>query len=232
VGLFGAFVAVMIGLGVLEWVSRDLKRLTKAVHAVGQGQLEVPLEVHRKDEIGALANAFRQMQQRLRTDQLTGLVNRDMIVRSIDARIKSARRVKDAKPFAVLFIDIDNFKTINDRLGHEAGDQALMEIAKRLRASIRETDLAARYAGDEFVLLLDDVPSFDKAEEIRQHVEAALKRPLESIKSEDLPVTLVTSGAVGLAMYPQGGANPRALLHTADEDMYKRKRSSKQAVAA
>jgi diguanylate cyclase (GGDEF)-like protein len=232
IGFFGSLAAVLIGLSVLEWVGRDLRRLTKAVHAVGQGQLEVPLDVYRKDEIGVLANAFRHMQQRLRTDQLTGLVNRDMIIRSIDARINMARRAKDAKPFAVLFIDINNFKMINDRLGHEAGDQALMEIAKRLRSAIRETDLASRYAGDEFVLLLDDVPNFEKAEQIRQQVEATLKKPLESIPTHDLMAKVTTSGAVGLAMYPQGGSNPSALLQTADEDMYKRKRSSRLAEVA
>ncbi len=232
IGLLGALVAVLIGLGVLEWVGRDLRRLTKAVRQVGQGELEVALDVHRKDEIGVLANALRQMQLRLRTDQLTGLVNRDMIVRSIDARIHSARRAKDARPFAVLFVDINNFKAINDHLGHEAGDQALIEIAKRLRASIRETDLAARYAGDEFVLLLDDVPSYEKAEDIRAHVESALRQPLDYLSQTSLPAKLDTSGAVGLAMYPQGGADPRALLQTADEDMYERKRRSRQAAIA
>ncbi len=232
VGLFGALIAVMIGLNVLEWVARDLRRLTKAVHAVGEGQLEVPLDVHRKDEIGALASAFRQMQLRLRTDQLTGLVNRDMIIRSIDARINAGRRAKDGKPFAVLFIDINNFKTINDCLGHEAGDQVLIEIAKRLRSAIRETDLAARYAGDEFVLLLDDVPSVEKAEEIRKNVEATLQRPLESIETKDIATKLVTSGAVGLAMYPQGGLNPQELLQTADEDMYERKRRLRELASA
>lgn len=232
VGLFGALAAVMIGLSVLEWVGRDLRRLTKAVHEVGGGQLEVPLDVNRKDEIGALASAFRQMQLRLRTDQLTGLVNRDMIIRSFDARISAGRRAKDAKPFAVLFIDINNFKAINDRLGHEAGDQVLMEIAKRLRSAIRETDLAARYAGDEFVLLLNDVPSFEKAEEIRKHVEATLQRPLESMESRFVSNKLVTSGAVGLAMYPQGGTNPQELLQTADEDIYERKRRLRELATA
>jgi diguanylate cyclase (GGDEF)-like protein len=228
VGLFGALVAVLIGLSVLEWVGRDLRRLTKAVHEVGQGQLEVQLDVHRKDEIGTLANALRQMQQRLRTDQLTGLVNRDMIVRSIDARINVARRVSDAKPFAVLFIDINNFKAINDRLGHEAGDQALMEIATRLRSAIRDSDLAARYAGDEFVLLLNDVSSYEKAEEIREHVEKTLQKPFDNSRLRDLSSEISLSGSVGMAMYPQGGLDPRALLQTADADMYKRKRHSQE----
>lgn len=240
IGLLGALAAALVGLGVLEWIGRDIRRLTKAVHDVGQGQLEVPLDVHRKDEIGILANALRLMQQRLRTDQLTGLVNRDMIIRSIDARIVAARRARDAKPFAVLFVDINNFKAINDRLGHEAGDRALMEIAKRLRAAVRETDLAARYAGDEFVILLDDVPTYEKAEEIRQHVEMALQKPVEyhsaaakSAAISSATVTLLdTSGAVGLALYPQGGIDPGALLQTADEDMYKRKRRAREAVAA
>ncbi len=103
-----------------------------------------------------------------------------------------------------------------------------MEIGKRLRSAIRETDLAARYAGDEFVLLLDDVPSFAKAEEIRRHVETTLQRPLELIESKVLATRLVASGAVGLAMYPQGGINPHELLQTADHDMYERKHRARE----
>jgi diguanylate cyclase (GGDEF)-like protein len=154
-----------------------------------------------------------------------------MILRSIDARIRAARRAGDSKPFAVLFVDINNFKAINDQLGHEAGDHALIEIAKRLRSAIRETDLAARYAGDEFVLLLDDVPTMAVAEDIRQHIESALREPLKSIKVDQLPDDIVPSGAVGVAMYPEGGNSPRALLETADQDMYARKRHSRLLAA-
>ena len=159
IGSVAALLAVGLGLAILGWVSRDLARLATAARQVGEGQLDAPLSILRADEIGELAGSFRQMQQRLRTDLLTGLVNRDVIVRSIADRLARARRSADAAPFAVLFIDLNNFKRVNDRFGHEAGDRALVEVAARLRQATRAGDLVARYAGDEFVVLLDNVGS-------------------------------------------------------------------------
>ena len=97
------------------------------------------------------------MQRQLSTDQLTGLVNRDALLRAMSARIEQHRRAAESGRFAVLFIDLDDFKAINDRLGHAAGDRALIEFGARLRAASRAGDLVARYAGDEFVMLVDNV---------------------------------------------------------------------------
>lgn len=223
IGLLAALVAVALGLTIVGWIGGDIKRLTTTAQAVGEGQLEAPLNVHRSDDIGVLANTFRHMQQRLRTDMLTGLDNRDMILRSITSHIEKARRKTDSTPFAVLFVDINNFKLINDHFGHDAGDRALIEIGQRLLNSTRTSDRVARYAGDEFVLLIKDIATRDEAEQVRKNIEAALRAPLEAVDLSTLPVDLATGGSVGMAFYPEDGNNADALIKHGDQDMYQRK---------
>jgi diguanylate cyclase (GGDEF)-like protein len=224
IGLLGAIAAVALGLSILGWVSRDIKRLTQAVQDVGEGHLEAPLDVNRNDEIGVLANTFRKMQYQLRTDVLTGLNNRDMMMRSIASRIEHGRRQQDGRSFAVLFVDLNNFKMINDGLGHDAGDRALVEIAARLSAAIRSGDLVARYAGDEFVLLINDISSRQAAEQVRQHLETVLLQPLQQVDLGAHRGRAAFGGAVGLAIYPVDGESAVDLIKLADKDMYERKR--------
>ncbi len=227
IGLSAALLTLFIGLAILRWIARDLQTLTAAARSIGQGHLETKLSIQRKDEIGTLAHAFTQMQQRLVTDQLTNLVNRDMIERVINARIAQARRAADLLSFAVFFVDVNHFKLINDYLGHEAGDVALVEIATRLRAAIRVGDYAARYAGDEFVLLMDNIASKQAAIGIRESIEAALAKPLKSIDLSKIQGAEGISAAVGLAFYPEAGDSAAAMVRSADADMYERKRKSR-----
>ena len=227
IGLLGALAAVALGLNIVSWVGRDIKRLTQAAQDVGEGRLETPLNVHRNDEIGVLANAFRKMQYRLRTDVLTDLNNRDMMMRSLTARIERTRRTQDSMFFAVLFVDLNNFKMINDHLGHDSGDRVLIEIGKRLRETTRTGDLVARYAGDEFVLMINEIPSHDVAEQVRRHLELVLSEPLQTVDVSSLPEGMLISGAVGLALFPTDGDNADDLIKHADQDMYKRKRESR-----
>jgi diguanylate cyclase (GGDEF)-like protein len=224
IGFFGALLAVLLGLGILGWVGRDIRRLTQAAREIGEGELEVPLDVQRKDEIGVLANAFRQMQHRLRTDLLTGLDNRERMIKYIAHRLLRTRRAGDKSSFAVLFVDLDNFKRINDVFGHEAGDRVLVEFAGRLRAATRTGDRVARYAGDEFLLLIDDVPSREIAEQVRRHIEDSLRQPLTAVDLSQLPAGAATGGAVGLAFYPGDGDSADSLIKHGDHDMYERKR--------
>jgi diguanylate cyclase (GGDEF)-like protein len=158
---------------------------------------------------------------------LTGLVNRDVIVRSIADHIGQHRRAADDRMFAVLFLDLNNFKSFNDRLGHEGGDKVLIEIGSRLKAATRAGDMVARYAGDEFVILVNDANDAASADQVRRHVEALLREPLTSVKG-DGDANLAVSGAVGMALYPGDGDTVDALLAHADTDMYARKALSKQ----
>ena len=222
-----ALAAALLGLWILGAVAGDLHRVAEAARAVGEGRLDAALAVHRDDEIGDLANSFRAMQQRLRLDVLTGLVNRDVIVRSIADHIGQHRRAADDRMFAVLFLDLNNFKSFNDRLGHEGGDKVLIEIGSRLKAMTRAGDLVARYAGDEFVILVNDANDAASADQVRRHVEALLREPLTSVKGDD-DADLAVSGAVGMALYPGDGDTVDALLAHADTDMYARKAASKQ----
>ena len=222
IGFLGAILAVVLGLGVLEWVGRDLRRLTKAAREVGEGKLEAPLDVHRNDEIGVLATTFRQMQRRLRTDALTGLDNRNAIIRRIESRIESGGQAGEGRSFAVLFVDLNKFKAINDRFGHDAGDRVLLEISARLRGAVRRDDRVARYAGDEFVVMVNDVPSRDVGERIRNEIEAVLAAPLH-LGGEGGGENVSAGGAVGLAIYPEDGEDADQLIKHSDHDMYGRK---------
>ncbi len=229
-----ALAALLMGLAILGWIARDLGRLAQAARAIGEGGTEQPIGIHRKDEIGELAQRFTQMQKRLRTDHLTGLVNREALVQRIEQRILRHRRASDLQAFAVLFIDIDDFKLVNDRWGHEAGDQVLIEIGKRLRATTRNDDRVCRYAGDEFVILLDTVDGPVMAEQVREKIERELRQPLinadeslAALPKEPIPL----SGSVGLAMFNTQDNFADDLIRRADADMYRRKALRKGANA-
>lgn len=220
-GVLSAAGVVILGLFVLSVITRELRRLARAAQRIGEGELDTPLEVRRDDEIGQLSRSFIDMRRRLLTDPLTGVANREAALRHIEERILRHRRRSDSHPFAVLFLDLDNFKAVNDRFGHDVGDQVLREYATRIRANVRENDLVARYAGDEFLVLLDAIAFRSDAEALRDHLEAVMTQPLQSLPET---VTEVRTGAsVGLAFYPDDGLDVETLIRKADEDMYRRK---------
>jgi diguanylate cyclase (GGDEF)-like protein len=170
------------------------------------------------------------------TDPLTGLANREAVVRRIEERLQQQRRRRDARPFAVLFADLNNFKRVNDVYGHEAGDEVLVELAKRLKSAVRGHDLVARFAGDEFVVFIETAGHRRDAETVRSHVEKVLAKPLQTLLGRD-PISgnvIATSeladatgapsgGACGLAYFPEDGQDLQSLLKAADDDMYSRK---------
>lgn len=210
--------AIFIGLSILSWVSDDLRRLSEAARRVGDGELDAPVGIERRDEIGALARSFETMQNRLRTDRLTGLANREAFMDQLRRRLDAARTDRRKHGLGVLFIDLNGFKAINDTYGHDAGDRALQEIGRRLSGQVRENDLVARYAGDEFVILLDPVDDRSDLMTVRSHIEQSLRAPLESIGSPQSPVT--SGGAVGAALFPEDGDEAEGLLKNADRAMY------------
>lgn len=214
-------VAIAIGLGIIGWVARDLRRLAAAAGRIGEGDLDTPVGLSRRDEIGELARSFERMQARLRTDRLTGLANREALTQQLARRIEHARADRRQPRLGVLFIDLNHFKCINDSLGHEAGDRVLQEIAERLRRSVRSEDFVARYAGDEFVILVDPIADRDALEQVRLHVEDVLSRPIAIAMAGAIDLT--AGGAIGCALFPDDGDNPESLLRHADHAMYARK---------
>jgi diguanylate cyclase (GGDEF)-like protein len=219
-GLLAAALAVGLAMFIVRWVARDVERLADAARRVGQGDLDTPLGFQRTSELGELAQAFSEMQYKLRTDRLTGLANREAVMQRLKERMKSHRRTADAEGLAVLFVDLDRFKTVNDRFGHEAGDTVLSTMGLRLRKSVRDHDMVARWAGDEFIVLVDSVPDMRVAEQVRAQLEAALREPVEVHPGQP---GVVLGGSVGLALYLGDASEPADLIRAADSDMYRRK---------
>jgi diguanylate cyclase (GGDEF)-like protein len=164
---------------------------------------------------------------------LTGIANRESIIRRIEDRIVRQRRRGDSHPFAVLFVDLNAFKQINDRFGHEMGDRVLVEIGQRLTKSLRDTDLAARFGGDEFVVLLDNVANRVDAMSARDKLEHVLAAPLESLKAVVPGMAAFANGAaIGIALCPEEGQDIETLLKRADADMYQRKQTRTPVASA
>lgn len=222
IGVAAALLAAGLGLLLLNWLSADLRVLTRAAQRVGEGHLDEDIQVSGRGGITTLTRAFRDMQLHLRTDALTGLDTRDLMLRRINERLQTARRAQDARPFVLLFIDLNHFKEINDRLGHATGDQVLIEIGARLRAALRPGDLVARYAGDEFLALVDNVADAAQAEQVRANMAALLREPLSSVDLSPLG-RQAPGGAVGIAMCPGTANSADDLIRQADQDMYRHK---------
>ncbi|MET4258925.1 diguanylate cyclase (GGDEF)-like protein [Bradyrhizobium sp. S3.12.5] len=153
-------------------------------------------------------------------DSLTDLPNRETFNGLLREAIDAAQR-HDHR-FAVLFIDLDRFKVINDSLGHEAGDLLLLEVANRLRGALRESDVVARLGGDEFVVILDQCGEIDDVQRIATGLLTALAEPMELAGHE-----CHTTASIGIAMYPANGADAQTLTKNADMAMYLAKEDGK-----
>ena len=146
-------------------------------------------------------------------DQLTGLANRTLFREKLNQTIAEAKRYE--REFALLFIDLDGFKAVNDAWGHAAGDLLLQKVARRLRACLRQSDMVARMGGDEFTVILPEIFSRLDVEKVARKVIAALSRPF-ALKGG----TAVVGASVGAALYPAGGSDGDSLLRCADSAMY------------
>lgn len=151
-------------------------------------------------------------------DPLTGLPNRAHLTRSIEQALARVRRGHG--PCAVLFVDLDRFKAVNDTLGHAAGDLLLVEAASRLRAATRETDVVSRIGGDEFVVLSDDVDALREVTDLAQRLIRSLEQPYHL--GQDIDVTWI-SASIGIAMSVDGTETPDQVLDNADIAMYRAK---------
>ena len=223
--IIAAGIVMLTGTLVLSTITCELIQLAAAARRVGYGSNALLPESKRKDELGDLARSFAEMQRRLHTDPLSGLANREALIRRVEERIANQRRPGDSHPFGVLFIDINHFKKINDEFGHDVGDAVLREQGRRLDAGVRTDDLVARFAGDEFLVLLNSIERREDAERVRANLEEILRKPLEVLSGgETLEVAL--SAAIGVAIYPEDGQDVDSLIRHADQQMYLHKRMS------
>ena len=158
------------------------------------------------------------------TDTLTGIANR----RRFDEQLaQSMQRTRAARaPMALAYLDIDRFKAINDSLGHKAGDEVLKEFASRLVRSVRASDLVARLAGDEFVIILEGVNSAAEVRHVGAKIVDAIRQPFE-LASGPLPVTT----SIGIAIFREGALTPAQLLDLADQALYAAKGQGRDGVA-
>jgi len=189
------------------------KELDGRVRGVFKLCTDVTKLKHVEDELRNLA----------RIDSLTGLPNRSQLNEALKAAAERSQCQQSLA--ALLFLDIDHFKQINDSLGHAAGDLVLSEFASRIKSSLRSTDTVARLAGDEFVVILEDLSSADQALAIASKIVARVRQPMPLEKSE---IRITTS--IGIACYQAHEGEPSAWLARADKALYQAKAAGRDTV--
>jgi len=229
-------VCIVIGLA-FRFLLRPLFHAANLAERMTQGELPLrPLPVARDDEVGHLTDAFNRLLDKLSTtqtklermahhDPLTNLPNRNLLADRLQQAFARSRR--NGSTVAVLFLDLDGFKPINDELGHDYGDIALVEVARRLSGQLRQSDTLARVGGDEFVLVITDL--FDKGEEVVTKIAAkcidVVSKPIEMKNA-----THSLGVSIGIAT-SDGSGEPGQLLVAADVAMYSAKRNGRNCYA-
>jgi diguanylate cyclase (GGDEF)-like protein len=236
--LLGAL--LLVGVGMAWYVQRTLVRpiraLAQSARAIGVGDYDVPRPVSaREDEVGELVRAFSEMSDSISrhdkdvrrmayTDALTGLANRLAFRESLDHRMLLVRG--GGRQLALLFADIDDFKRVNDSLGHEAGDEVLVHFATRIREVVErlggDEAMVARFGGDEFVILIQHGDVRAVAAALAEAMVQSLGEPL---MVQGRQVFLGTS--VGITLFPEDAAGATALMKNGDVAMYQAKMAGK-----
>ncbi len=153
-------------------------------------------------------------------DALTNLPNRVLFHTKLEQAIVHAQRSDDI--FAILFLDLDNFKPVNDQFGHDVGDKLLQEVAKRLSSGIRQMDTITRLGGDEFVILLEHLANTHRIGQLIPQISQAICAPY-TINGHQIHIGV----SVGLAIYPENGTDAKSLINHADQAMYSMKKINK-----
>jgi len=193
-------------------------------------EASVSLHKHSSGKPAGFRGVIRDITERKRIEQelnymathdaLTGLPNRLMFSQLLDHAIQHAQRNK--RQLAVLFIDLDRFKTINDSLGHEAGDTLLKEMAQRFKQSLRTVDIVGRLGGDEFTILMEDFNELKQVETLAHKILSTVIKPF-AIMGEECRIT----ASIGISIYPRDGKDEQTLMKNADVAMYYAKEEGK-----
>jgi len=227
------------GFGAVDYMAKPLE----ATILLSKVQVFLELYRHRvalRDALSELSARNRQleieveqrkqMEQEMRHlamhDMLTGLPNRALFMDRLESAHHRAQR--HGGMFALVYVDVDRFKEVNDTWGHAAGDAVLIELSARLRGALRENDTVARLGGDEFALVLEELDDINDAHRLMERVTQSLQAPMHYMRDGE-NLTLAIAASIGVAAYPADGAEGDALLHAADQAMYMIKRSREEA---
>jgi diguanylate cyclase len=225
IGVACVLFALLFGVLLLNRVLRDIRLLTQAARKVGNGEPIPQLNIRRRDEIGQLARTFSEMEHNLRIDKLTSVFNRESLHAQIGfLQRQTVQHSMEETKFALLFIDLDRFKSINDQHGHGAGDQVLITVAARLKAAVRANDVVARFGGDEFVVLLKGTTAIEDVEQAAEKIRAVVEEPI-ALEHGSVEVGV----SLGWALFPQDGMDTKSLLKVADSRMFQTKKTRKAA---
>ncbi|MBF0369365.1 MAG: EAL domain-containing protein [Magnetococcales bacterium] len=175
-------------------------------------------------DISVVKNAEEELERLAFYDGLTNLPNRTLFKTRLEHEFKTAHRRKTK--VALLFLDLDHFKNVNDTLGHAAGDQLLVVMAKRICSCVRESDTVSRLGGDEFTVIVTDVDDAAAVSHVAHNILEALKRPVE-LEGQNI----VAGCSIGIAIHPEDGENSETLIKNADAAMYHAKDSGRNAYA-
>lgn len=178
----------------------------------------------------ALAAAEAHARHQSMHDALTGLPNRVLFADRLDGALLRAER--EQQLMALVYVDIDRFKPVNDRHGHQAGDVLLKAIADRLRGLFRAADTAARLGGDEFAVILESVTTEDQVNALCALLTQEIERPFDlDVPGRPEPIRVDVGASLGIAIYPRDGAQVDELIRVADAQMYRNKHNGRQAVS-
>jgi len=219
-----------------------IQRLKRQASAIASRAEVEPVRWDRRDELGQLGTHLNDVHQQIDTlfdqleaqkaelekialhDNLTGLPNRLLFGELTQAAVAAAAR--DGSRLALLFIDVDRFKAVNDTLGHAAGDALLVALAKRLRAAVRASDVVCRHSGDEFIVLLHDASPWDEVAATADRLLKEMEQPLLFDHRE-----IAVSASIGVAIYPDDANDPDTLVRHADTAMYEAKNLGRARVS-
>ncbi|MDP5255573.1 MULTISPECIES: EAL domain-containing protein [unclassified Vibrio] len=244
--------SLTLALVLSNGIVRPIEQLVRHANRIGIGQHGIDNDVQRNDELGTLAHSFNDMDKNLKErteaieflayhDVLTRLPNRAQFMDFLNKRIDHG--LKHNRPFAVLFIDLDEFKGINDNLGHSAGDELLCTVANSIKAEVEKranphrdqtTYFISRVGGDEFLMCLPNLEHFNRqgigqteqviVSNLAKQLISTLSKPIWLEKSNE---SVVVGASIGIALYPQAGQSSEQLVKHADIAMYNAKNSGK-----
>ncbi len=221
-------IVLFLGMALARELTKPLQMLVEATKKIKNGDYSVKVPMMHRDEIGELAETIDLMREHVGeredeilklayADTLTDLPNRALFDDRLNTTVALGQRRDE--PFAVVILDMNRFKYINDVLGHESGDSVLKEVALRLKTTLRRSDTVARLGGDEFALLLQDVSEADIMAAV-DRIAAVFEEP---VTLNNQPIDIGCS--IGIAKYPVHGEDASTLLRRADMAMYSAKRS-------